>query len=448
MEAKSDNPNLKASTSNLARVLALRHFVAIGINMCIGGSIFFIGADAYRLVGSWSVVVAVVVGLFSLLMGLIFAEVSSRFDGTGGPYIYGLVAFGPFVGSELAWMMWCTRVLAQASLTNAVLTSIAYFFGGDMSPVTRLISICILNLSIMVIHLCGIEQGARTILGFSVAKMLPLAFVLVAGMVRGHIGPVSLASAPKSNLLGETALLLLFSFSGYEVIAVTAGEARNPRRDAPLATVITVGVMVSVWICLQLVLIRTVPNLATETRPVVAAAASLAGPFIAMLINVGAIVSALGTCVGTLLSASRSLYALGADRLAPAWFGTVNKRTGVPSRAIILSTISVLGLSVSGSFVFLAAAAAVPRLLVFFAVSAALLRLRANEGRIGLQRPRFRLCGGRLLSISAMTGCALVLVGLSRAQLGFGIGGVMLGAGLYVFGRFNNGWVSYQGPGG
>ena len=419
--------------TSLRRALGLPQLLAIGVNMCIGGSIFLIGADVYRAAGAWSLVLAAMVGLFALVMGLVIAELASRFEGTGGPYLYARTAFGPFAGFQVAWMMWFTRVLAQASLTNGVMTSVAYFRGVPLSWLESAAGIVVLTLAVALVHLRGVAQGARVISFFTIAKLLPLAAVLVLGA--GMIGPVAFGPPPAPGNMATTALLLLFTFSGYEVIPVTAGESRNPRRDAPIATIVSILVMVGVWLALQLVLMSTVAGLGAEPRPVAAAAAVLGGDRLALFVTIGAIVSATGTCFGTMLVASRSLYVVADDGGLPRWFAQLDPATGAPSRAILFSTGLILVLALSGSFVFLAAAAALPRLIVFAVSLGALFRLRQADRAGGKALSGFRMPFAPVLGPAAMLAMLAVLPGASSAQLLTVVAGLGMGAILYWFGR-------------
>ena len=54
------------------------------------------------------------VGVASMLIALSFAEVGSRFEGTGGPYLYTRAAFGRFAAFEVGWMLWFTRAASWA----------------------------------------------------------------------------------------------------------------------------------------------------------------------------------------------------------------------------------------------------------------------------------------------------------------------------------------------
>lgn len=422
-----------AAEDRLQRKLSLRHFVAIGINVCIGGSIYLIGADAYRLSGNWSLALAGLVGVFALISALVMADVSSRFESTGGCYVQTRAAFGRFWGFQVGWMLWFTRVTAQAALTNGIATSIGYFTGATTSGWMRIVCIVAVTLAITMLHLRRVEQGARIILTFAIFKLLPLGTVLAAAAWFGVLRPVHFGAFPSASRVATVALLLVFSFSGYEVIPVSAGEGRNPRRDVPVATVLSVCVMVCVWLLLHWTLINTVPDLGSQSRPVAASARLLMGPAMGAFVNVGAIVSALGTCIGVHLAASRSLYAMAVDRLLLPWFGAVGPAQRVPDNAILFSAAVVLVLSLSGSFEILAVSSAIPRLFIFFSVAAALVRFRHGPAMEGIvSEPKFSLPCGSVLAAAVMVACAVLVVYVPHQQLLFGVIGFLVGTVLFL----------------
>ena len=64
----------------------------------------------------------------SLLIALCFAEVASRFEGTGGPYLYTRAAFGRFAAFEVGWLLWFTRAASWASVINVLVASLGFYW--------------------------------------------------------------------------------------------------------------------------------------------------------------------------------------------------------------------------------------------------------------------------------------------------------------------------------
>ena len=101
------NETVPASVVVSAPVLTLRRelgkwdLTAIGINQVIGSAVFILPSQIAAQVGNWSPIAFLTVGFTSLFVALCFAELGSRFEGTGGPFLYTHAAFGGFVAFEV-----------------------------------------------------------------------------------------------------------------------------------------------------------------------------------------------------------------------------------------------------------------------------------------------------------------------------------------------------------
>jgi amino acid transporter len=93
----------------------------------IGAGVFAQPALLAAYAGAWSPWIVAAIGVASLLIALSFAEVGSRFDGTGGPYLYTRAAFGRFAAFEVGWMLWFTRAASWAAVINILATSLSYY---------------------------------------------------------------------------------------------------------------------------------------------------------------------------------------------------------------------------------------------------------------------------------------------------------------------------------
>src|SRR5438128_8858469 len=112
----------------LRRALGRWDLTAIGVNQVIGGAIFLMPAQVAAQIGGWSPVAFVLMGLASMTVALCFAEVGSRFERTGGPYLYTRAAFGRFVAFEVGWMQWFTRASSQATVMAGIPLALGYFW--------------------------------------------------------------------------------------------------------------------------------------------------------------------------------------------------------------------------------------------------------------------------------------------------------------------------------
>ena len=112
----------------LRRELGRWDLTAIGVNQVIGGAVFALAAGLTAATGSWAPWMVAGVALASMLIALSFAEAGSRFEGTGGPYLYTRAAFGRFAAFEVGWMMWFTRAASWASVINVLVDSLGRYW--------------------------------------------------------------------------------------------------------------------------------------------------------------------------------------------------------------------------------------------------------------------------------------------------------------------------------
>src|SRR3954452_2958351 len=146
--------------ATLQRALGRWDLTAIGVNQVIGGAIFLWPAQVAAQVGAWSRVGFVLIGVLSLSVALCFAELSSRFDATGGPYLFTRAAFGDFVGFEVGWMQWFSRASSQASIMAATAVALGYYFPSLTAGWPRAIFLIGLTLVFAGVNVRGVRQGA------------------------------------------------------------------------------------------------------------------------------------------------------------------------------------------------------------------------------------------------------------------------------------------------
>lgn len=433
-----------AETPALKRALGRWDLTAIGVNQVIGSAIFLLPADVARLVGPWGPLAFMAVGLLSLSIALCFAEVGSRFEKTGGPYLPARAAFGRFVGFEVGWMMWFTRVTSQASVANGLALALAFYWPALAAGLPRMALIAGLTIALTWINVRGIKQSSWVVNALTIGKLAPLAIFIIAGI--WYIDPARFAEMPAvtQQQLSSALILLIFAYGGYEVTGVLAGEAANPRRDVPfafVATLITVAVVMSLT---SLVATGVLPDLGASRTPLADGAAIFIGAAGALMISIGSAVSMTGNNMGQILNGSRTLFALAENGDLPKWFARVHPAYRTPSNAILFTAIVALTLALTGSFVALAAVSAIARLVMYLAVCASTLVLRKHDREIAAQvgshfsdldgavaPAKFTVPLGPVVPVVASIVALGILAGASQAQLTAGAAALAAGAVLY-----------------
>jgi basic amino acid/polyamine antiporter, APA family len=427
--------------SSLRRELGRWDLTAVGVNQVIGGAVFALPAGLAAYAGSWSPWMVAAVGLASMLIALSFAEVGSRFDGTGGPYLYTRAAFGRFAAFEVGWMMWFTRAASWASVINVLVASLGFYWPSVTAGANRSIFLAVIIAIIAAINLRGIRQSSFVVNALTIAKLLPLAVFIIAGLFYVDWGRVSAPATFDLSQLSTSALLLIFAFGGYETVPVLGGEAKDPRRAIPFALITTISIVTVVMALAQLVALGTLPDLATSKTPLADASALFLGAAGAAMITLGAVFSTSGNNMGQALSGSRNLFALAEQGDLPPFFGKVHPIWRTPINAIVITAAVSLLLAVSGSFVTMAAASAISRLLVYVMTCASTIRLRAarfqgggvvESNGVQVRPALFMVPGGPVIPGLAILIALAILFGATRQQLVSGTGALVAGAVLYV----------------
>jgi len=196
---------------SLVRAIGRWSMAALVINSIIGSGIFGLPSDLARLLGNASPYAVLIAGGAMGVIMACFAEVASRFTQTGGPYLYSRVAFGRLVGIEMGWMLWLVRLTAPAANASLFVIYLREFWPRAMDPFPRL---CVLSLLIGILavtNLRGVRAGAEMSNIFTVAKLVPLFLVAIAGAVyvlnHQHVSNATATSAGTHSWL--KAILIL-----------------------------------------------------------------------------------------------------------------------------------------------------------------------------------------------------------------------------------------------
>ncbi|WP_434947338.1 APC family permease [Luteimonas sp. SDU82] len=374
------------------------------INAVVGAGIFGLPARVHELLGPWALLAYVACALLVLMVVLCFAEAGSRFEQTGGPYLYASVAFGPVVGFQVGWLVWLTRVTAFAALCNLLIDYLGHLWPALASGGGRVAVATLATLAIAAVNLRGVRTAALVANTFTVAKLVPLLLFVAVGLFFIEPARYLPEHAPSADDFSAAILLLVFAFTGFETATVPAGEVRDPRRTLPFAILVSMAVIVPLYLLIQLVAIGTLPGLASSSAPLADAAGRFAGSLGAGVVVVGALVSISGTLNGLVLAAPRLLYAMAERGQLPAPLARTHARFHTPHWAIATTAACMLAITLSGSFLTAVALSTITRLLAYAATCIAVPVLRRRDGE-GIGTAAFRVpaapwvVGGALLVI-------------------------------------------------
>jgi amino acid transporter len=349
-------------------------------------------------------------------------EVASRFTREGGTYLYALVAFGRFAGIEMAWLTYLVRLTAAATNANLFVIYLAEFWPAATGPVAAPLLLALVLLPLAIANYRGVRGGVSTSSAFAVAKLLPLLFFVAAGLFAiavGRIGGPGPSVAASSGTWLEAILLLVFAYGGFEAALLPLGEARDPRRDAPIALFAALGICALLYGLVQVVVIAALTDPGASPRPLAAAAAVFLGPIGAALMAAGALVSVYGYLTAAMLNVPRLIYAMAAEGDLPRKLGAVHPRFRTPHVSVLLFATTVWIFAAAGSFFENLSLSAVSRLLTYGAVCVALVVLRRKErARHAEVEPAwFRVPAGHLVAAVGLGFSAVLALRMNQREL-------------------------------
>lgn len=411
----SENEQINTD-ENLVRGISRFDLTAIAINTVIGAGIFGLPSKVAALIGNYSLIAFIVCAAIIALIVVCFAEVSSRFQTTGGMYLYAKEAFGSAIGFEVGWLYWIVRVTTFAANCNLFLSYLGLFVPGANQGSLRIVLIMLIVSALTVINFLGVRQSSILTNIFTVGKILPLIIFAAIGLFFIKPENFGMAVLPTYGKFSDAVLLLIYAFVGFEAAVIPAGEIKNPKRDVPFALLTALAVVAVLFILIQIVCVGTLPELAASERPLADSAAQFLGSFGAIFITIGALISIMGNLNGGFLTGSRMPFAMAEQNELPGFIAKTHERFKTPYISIILTALMILIFTIQSSFVAALTISTITRLLVYATTCAALpvFRRRQNVSAAVFKAPL-----GIAFSIGALALIGWLLVNIDYRKEGF-----------------------------
>ena len=397
----------------LARVIGLWGLTAGIVNVTVGGGIFRLPSGVAAEVGAGAPLAYLACTIAMGLIVLCFADAGSRVSMTGGPYAYVETAFGPFVGFVSGVLLWVGITLAVSAVSSFFADSLVALVPA-LGRTGRAIAITVILVILATANVRGTRGVTRFNAAATVAKLLPLALLIVVGLVTMRWSNLAWTSPPSAAAVSRASVLLVFAFLGVESALVPSGEVEDPARTVPRAVFTAMAVVALLYVAIQLVaqglLGAALPG---DPTPLASAAGVALGPAGRTLILVGSAVSMFAYVSGMILAVPRMLFAFARDGFLPSALARVHTRWRTPYVAISVQTAIVLALALFARFEQLAVVANVAALLVYATCCLAAAELRRRDVREG--GIPFRVPGGAVVPWLALAVITWILWGL-RAE--------------------------------
>src|ERR1035438_6823639 len=255
--------------ASLVRTIGRWSLAALAVNSIIGSGIFGLPATLAGLLGKRSVIAVLIAGAAMAVIMACFAEVASQFSEAGGPYLYARTAFGRLMGILVGWMLYLAQTAAPAANANLFVIYLAEFWPAAKAPWPRFLILTLLIGILALINVRGARQGAVVSNVFTIAKILPLLMVILAGAVLTifHPAPWGATAAATPTAWMKAMVLLVFAYGGFESALAPMSEAKDPGRDAAFALFVAIVACTAIYALVQWVVVGVLGPGATTDRP-------------------------------------------------------------------------------------------------------------------------------------------------------------------------------------
>ncbi|MGA4541279.1 amino acid permease [Uniformispora flossi] len=382
--------------TGLKRTMGLLTLTFFSVGATLGTGIFVVLSEAVPKAGPavmLSFVLAAVTALFSALS---YAELAGTIPVSGSSYSYAYAT----LGEGIAWVCgWCLLLEYGVSISavavgwgqyvNELLDSA---FGvslpaaianppGENGGVVNIPAVIVVALA-TVLLVRGVSESAKanTIMVF--IKLATLAFFCAVAFTAFDSGNL----APFAPLgwagVSAGASQVFFSYIGFDAASTAGEEAKNPRRDLPLAILFSLLIVTIVYVVVALAALGAMPW--TEFADAEATLAKIVtdvtgGSWASIILSAGAIISIASVVLTVLYGQTRILFAMSRDGLIPPIFAKVDRRTQSPVPNTLITGFFVALIAAAFPLKYLAEATSIGTLFAFAIVNIGVIVLRRTR---------------------------------------------------------------------
>ncbi|MEU3246000.1 MULTISPECIES: amino acid permease [unclassified Streptomyces] len=379
----------------LERTMGLFQLICFGVGAIVGTGIFVGLSDSVAQAGPAVVVSFVLAAVTCVFTAFSFAELAGAIPVSGSSYSFAYAGLGEGTAFLVGWCLlleYGVSVSAVAvgwsqyvnellhSLTGAQLPA-ALSAGPSDGGVVNLPAVVVIGLA-SVLLVRGVRESARATAAMALLKLVVLVAFCAIGFSAFRDGNLTPFSPAGLGGIGAGTTAAFFSYIGFDAITTAGEEAKNPRRDIPVAILVCIGLVTLLYCAVALAAIGAVGGDAVGGRPAALSyvvnevTGSTAG---GAAVAFGAVVAIASVVLAVMYGQTRILMSMARDGLVPRVFEKVSPRTSTPVAGTL---IVALVFAVPAAFASLDAVVdltTIGTLATMAAVNVAVIALRRRE---------------------------------------------------------------------
>ena len=438
--------------TGFARTMGLLDVVMVGVAAMIGGAIFVLVGPGIGEAGPALMLAFLLNGIITIFSAFTYAELSSALPDTGGGYRWvreGLPRPNAFLSG---WMAWFAHTIAGSLYAVAFASFFVHLLKilhilDDTLGVEKAVTAMIV-IAFMYVNIKGASPTSKVGNIITISQITIIGILIIAAAISmsftnstwgENFNDFFPTGAP--GLLIAMGLTFI-AFEGYEVIAQTGNEIKNPKKNLPRAIFISIAVVVSIYMLFTFVFIGGLSEkeigqpawkfIGSFGEQGITEAAKHFLPYGSLIVIGGGLVSTLAALNATTYSSARVSYAMGAQYNLPHFFGKLHSKYKTPTNATIFSGLIMLIVAVSMDLTAIAFAASVMFLFLFAQVNYASIvirRLYGNKLQYDFKTPLFPLIP--IIGVLSKIGLAVYMLFIEPQSWVIAILWIVIGFAIY-----------------
>ena len=389
---------IDTSPSQLARKLNVFDLTFLGVGATLGAGVYVLTGVIARNAGPGVIVSFLISGFASILSALCYAEFGARVPRAGSAYVYSYVTIGEVLAFTTGWQLLLEYIIGASSVARSWSGYLDTLTGGAISSYMKSHipnmntpglaanpDFIAFGMTMLLAGVCAVGVKESTMVNnlLTAVNVFVILFVIAAGSnFAAHEGVVNFTPfAPNGfNGIFAGAATSFYAYVGFDVIATSAEETKNPNRTIPIAIIMSLLLCACCYVGVSGVIVAMVPYAQIDANsPLASAFASHGAQWAKYIISVGAVCGLSTSLMTCIFPMPRIVYAIAQDGLLPPWLATISPRFNTPVLATLVCGLFSATMALIFDIEALADMMSIGTLMSYTLVAVSILVLRFRD---------------------------------------------------------------------